>query len=120
MSKPFGFSNSSAGPPPADFETRSVTAQISRSGLTGSLIRASSRFLSSASMKEFRSLNMVCLSYGFHLVRDRLRQGQGAATVLAAHQRTPLLADRVDEVGQLALERFLARDRQLASLDLRT
>ena len=38
MSKPVGFSNSSAGPPPGDFEARSVTAQISRSGLTGSVI----------------------------------------------------------------------------------
>ena len=35
MSKPVGRSNSSPGPPPGDFDTRSVTAQISRSGLTG-------------------------------------------------------------------------------------
>ena len=40
MSKPVGFSNSSAGPPPGVLETRSVTAQISRSGLTGSWMRA--------------------------------------------------------------------------------
>ena len=36
MSKPVGCSNSSAGPPPGVLQTRSVTAAISRSGLTGS------------------------------------------------------------------------------------
>src|ERR1043166_6074182 len=58
MAEPVGFSNSSAGPPPGDFDTRSVTAQISRLGSTGSATRASSRSLSSGSMNEFRSLNM--------------------------------------------------------------
>ena len=33
MSKPVGRSKRRPGPPPGDFDTRSVTAQISRSGL---------------------------------------------------------------------------------------
>ena len=36
MSKPVGRSKSRPGPPPGDFDARSVTAAISRSGLTGS------------------------------------------------------------------------------------
>src|SRR6266545_3338843 len=143
MSKPAGFSNSSAGPPPGDFETLSVTAQISRFGLTGSLIRASSRFLSSASMKAFRSLNIVRLSLRhrsyrrpgdfslsslnswpscsktLHLVSDRLRQRERLATGFAVYERLALLANRADEVAQLPLQRLLADDRQLASLNLR-
>ena len=35
MSKPAGFSKRSAGPPPGDLHARSMTAAISRSGLTG-------------------------------------------------------------------------------------
>jgi hypothetical protein len=58
MLKPAGFSNSSAGPPPGDFDTLSVTAAISRLGRTGSWMRASSRSMSSASMNAFMSLNM--------------------------------------------------------------
>ena len=59
MSKPVGRSNSNPGPPPGDFDTRSVTALISRSGLTGSVMRASSRSRSSAAMKSLRSLNIT-------------------------------------------------------------
>src|SRR5687767_2420624 len=62
-SNPAGRSKSRPGPPPEDLETRSVTAQISRSGLTGSAIRASSRSLSSAAMNSFRSLNITRISY---------------------------------------------------------
>ena len=51
MSKPVGFSNSSAGPPPGILQARSVTAAISRSGLTGSATRASSRRLSRSGEK---------------------------------------------------------------------
>ena len=57
-SKPVGRSNSSAGPPPGDFDTRSVTAAISRSGLTGSPMSASSCWSASARMKSLRSLNI--------------------------------------------------------------
>ena len=59
ISKPVGRSKSSPGPPPGDFDARSVTAAISRSGLTGSLIRASSRSLSRAAMKSFKSRNIT-------------------------------------------------------------
>src|SRR6187431_2285087 len=126
MSKPVGFSNSSAGPPPGDLDTVSVTAQISRSGLTGSPMRASSRSFSSASMNSVRSFISSTRdlkvaptgSNGLHLVRDRLGQGQGAAAVLAGHHRRALLADGAHEILELALERLFPRDRQLPSLDL--
>jgi hypothetical protein len=62
MSKPVGRSKSNAGPPPGDFDTRSVTAAISRSGLTCSPMSASSRWSASARMKSFRSLNMISKS----------------------------------------------------------
>ncbi len=55
MSKPAGFSNRSAGPPPALLHARSVTAEISRSGLTGSAIRVSRRRLSRSARKSVRS-----------------------------------------------------------------
>src|SRR5882672_4864844 len=55
MSKPVGFSNSSACPPPGALHARSVTAAISRSGLTGSDTRASRRRLSRSARKSVRS-----------------------------------------------------------------
>ena len=55
MSNPEGRSNSKAGPPPGDLQARSVTAAISRSGLTGSATRASSLRRSRSAMKSLRS-----------------------------------------------------------------
>src|SRR6185436_2234501 len=51
ISKPVGFSNRSAGPPPGALQARSVTAAISRSGLTASDRRASSLRLSRSARK---------------------------------------------------------------------
>src|SRR5580765_2143087 len=62
MSKPVGFSNTSAGPPFGDLHARSVTAAISRSGLTASEIRASSLRLSRSARNSERSVYIVrCL-----------------------------------------------------------
>src|SRR4051794_31805117 len=110
MSEPAGFSNSSAGPPPGDFDTRSVMAAISRSGSTGSVTRASSRSLSSASMKLFRSRYIVAnpLRQGLHPVGDRLCQPQRAQPIFPRNERRPRAADGVDEVAQLARERLFA------------
>jgi hypothetical protein len=58
MSKPVGFSNRRAGPPPGDLQARSVTAAISRSGLTLSPMRARSWRRSRSAMKSFRSENI--------------------------------------------------------------
>src|SRR5262245_51704807 len=55
ISKPVGLSNSNAGPPPALLHARSVTAAISRSGLTGSATRVSNRRLSRSVRKSLRS-----------------------------------------------------------------
>src|SRR3954447_21992576 len=55
MSNPVGRSNSKAGPPPGVLQTRSVTAAISRSGLTVSLIRARSLRFSRSARKSLRS-----------------------------------------------------------------
>ena len=55
MSNPVGRSNSSAGPPPGALQARSVTAAISRAGLTGSPTRARSRRLSRSARKSLRS-----------------------------------------------------------------
>ena len=56
MSKPVGFSNTSAGPPFGDLHARSVTAAISRSGLTASEMRASSLRLSRSAKNSERSV----------------------------------------------------------------
>src|SRR6185295_19301292 len=55
MSKPVGLSKRSAGPPPGDLHARSVTAAISRSGLTGSAMRASRRLRSRSARNSLRS-----------------------------------------------------------------
>ena len=55
MSYPVGRSNNKAGPPPGDLLARSVTAQISKSGLTASRTRASAPRASTAAMNSFRS-----------------------------------------------------------------
>ena len=55
MSKPVGRSNSSPGPPPGSLQTRSVTAAISRSGLTLSRMRESRPRLSRSAMKSLMS-----------------------------------------------------------------
>src|SRR5207302_10489347 len=55
ISKPVGFSKSSAGPPSFDLQARSVTAAISRSGLTGSPMRARSLRASRSATKSERS-----------------------------------------------------------------
>src|SRR5258708_39905033 len=59
------------------------------------------------------------VSDGLHLVSNRLCQSERAAAILAADQRGALVADGLDEVGQLALQRLLADDGELAPLDLR-
>ena len=59
---PVGFSNSKPGPPCGDFEARSVTAQISRSGLTSSATRRNQPRLSRAEMNSSRSRCIARLS----------------------------------------------------------
>ena len=51
-------SKTSAGPPPGDLDTRSITAAISRSGLTGSTTWTSSLRRSSSAMKDVMSGNI--------------------------------------------------------------
>src|SRR3954470_17580299 len=46
---------------------------------------------------------------GLYLIRDRLRQRQRAAAGFPGHLRRALRRDRLDEVGQLALERLFIR-----------
>src|SRR5262245_47570589 len=116
MSKPDGRSKRSAGPPPGDLQARSVTAAISRSGLTGSPTRESRRFASRSARKSVRSLYMHLLG---DLIRDLLRQCQGATPFGAGDERLALRAHRVDEVGELARERLFADDLQLAPFDRR-
>src|SRR5690349_182987 len=113
MGDPVGFSNSNAGPPPGDFDTLSVTAQISSLGSTGSAIRASSRSFSSALMKLARSFisnyrwprperrSHRFALYRLHFVCDRLRKLQRAQAVGSADKRLTLVAHRTDEVLQL-------------------
>ena len=55
-SEPFGFSNSSAGPPP-DFTRRSTISVISRYGSTSAVIRCSSPSRSSSAIHSRRSLS---------------------------------------------------------------
>src|SRR5439155_9294718 len=64
ISNPSGLSKRIAGPPPGDFETRSVTALISRSTLTGSRTRTSSRRASRRPRKARRSACAKTLSSG--------------------------------------------------------
>src|SRR5207247_992292 len=131
-------SKSSAGPPPGDLHARSVTAAISRSGLTGSLIRASRRRLSRSERKSFRSAYMnngheitkarkrtlwsfvlSCLRGGVHCIGDLLRQRQRPPAVLARHRRRAAGDDRVDEISELAFQRLLIDDLELAALNRR-
>src|SRR5262249_534060 len=82
------------------------------SGLTGSFTRASSPRVSRSARKSSRS------SYiGVDLIGNLLRQRQGAAPLLAGHERRALALHRVDEVHELAPERLLAGHRELAALD---
>src|SRR5262249_21089226 len=133
MSKPVGFSNSSAGPPPGDLHARSVTAAISRSGSTGSATRASSERRSRSERKSSRSEYMrpgyssvtptpwtqrkLSLCSRRHFIRDLLGHRQRAAAVVAGRQRRGARRDSVDEVGELELQRLLVDDVELAALN---
>src|SRR5262249_61804993 len=54
-----------------------------------------------------------------HSICDLLRERERAPSLRAGHDRRALRTDCVDEVGELALERLVALDRQLAALDWR-
>src|SRR5919197_928162 len=82
MSYPVGFSNNSAGPPPGDLHARSVTAAISRSGLTVSATRASSRRLSRSATKSFKSEYMELSLNGGHPIGNFVCKRERAAAVL--------------------------------------
>src|SRR5205823_11380930 len=135
MSKPVGCSQSSAGPPPGDLHARSVTAAISRSGLTVSLMRPSSLRRSRSARKSSRSeyirrgnsrLHITTMDtkatmlfvhkdqkalYGRpYFICDLLRHGEGAAAFFAGHRRRAALRDGIDEVCQFQLQRLLVDD----------
>src|SRR6185503_6869174 len=135
MSQPVGFSNSSAGPPPGSLHTRSVTAAISRSGLTGSAMRERSFRLSRSVMKSLRSgykSSFSCLSCfrvfrdfsvlhrGPYLIGNRLRDLERASARFSGHHRRAARDNGADKVHQLALQRLLVRDLELAAVDRRT
>src|SRR5215467_14121813 len=105
ISKPVGLSNNSAGPPPGDLQARSVTAAISRFGLTASVTRASSFRFSRSAMKSVRS------AYIAHFLRDLRGKGERAAAIASAHERRVARRDGIDEVGELALQRLLVFHR---------
>src|SRR5262249_15254337 len=127
MSKPLGCSNSSAGPPPGILQARSVTAAISRSGLTGSAIRVNSRRLSRSAMKSVMSEYMSwcrrvrrrVLNLGVHPLGDLRSQLQRAASLDAVDKRGTAALHGVHEIGQLPLQRLLILDRQLPAVDRR-
>src|SRR4029077_12131916 len=116
MSNPVGFSNSSAGPPPGSLHARSVAAAISRSGLTGSGTRASSRRLSRSERKSVRSEYMR-LRRRRHLIGDLLREREGASPGIAGDARLAFPGDGVNEVGQLELQRLLDVNGNVTPLD---
>src|SRR5262245_30117398 len=145
MSNPVGFSNSSAGPPPGSLHARSVTAAISRSGLTGSATRASSRRLSRSPMKSERSEYMrLAVSKHYvlgvlgvhgaesklraskppqvlrcrrHLVDDLGREGEGPSPGIAGDARLAFAGDCVNEIGEFELQRLLDVNRDVTPLD---
>src|SRR5262245_50333209 len=126
MSKPVGFSKSSAGPPPADLQARSVTAAISRSGLTGSATRLSRRRRSRSDRNAARSSYMGVRIAGarrspseLHLLHDGISQLERPAAVFSGHRRSASRNHGVDEILQLALERFLVGHFEVAPLDRR-
>src|SRR2546426_1536489 len=100
VSNPSGRSNSSAGPPPGDFETRSVTALISRSTLTGSRTRTNSRRASRRSRKARRSACAKTLSSG-PASRGRLAAGH--------------LCRRLEDEGDHAQPKLVAADDRRGS-----
>src|SRR2546428_6225984 len=102
VSNPSGRSNRSAGPPPGDFETRSVTALISRSTLTGSRTRTSSRRASRRSRKARRSACAKTLSSG-PASRGRLAAGH--------------LRRRLEDEGHHAQPQLVAADDRSGSAD---
>src|SRR5882672_3588942 len=132
MSKPVGLSKSSAGPPPGDLHARSVTAAISRSGLTGSAIRASSRLRSRSERKSVRSAyigsqatsSFFVVSWfrgfvtrGGHFIDNLLRERERAAAVFAGHRRRTPRRDRIHEVRELARQRFFVDHRDFPAGD---
>src|SRR5262245_39520472 len=121
MSKPVVLSNNNAGPPPDDLHARSVTAAISRSGLTDSPIRASSLRFSRSARKSVRSAYMRCVFVHARLdsICDLLREHQRAATLLAGHRRRALRPHRLEEVDDFTFERLFVRDFHLAALNRR-
>src|SRR3954469_9776081 len=157
MSNPLGRSNSSAGPPSGSLQARSVTAAISRSGLTGSEMRDRSLRLSRSARKSlrsayisvagrlqhagttkartltknhekeqlglfrvfFRGFESSWLHFVVYLIRDLLRQFEGASACFAGDDRCTARAHRIDEVGELTLERLLVDNFDLAALDRR-
>src|SRR2546422_444859 len=102
VSNPSGRSNRSAGPPPGDFETRSVTALISRSTLTGSRTRTNSRRASRRSRKARRSACAKTLSSG-PASRGRLAAGH--------------LCRRLEDEGDHAQPKLVAADDRRGSAD---
>src|SRR5262245_36774033 len=116
MSNPAGFSNSSAGPPPGSLHARSVTAAISRSGLTGSDTRASSRRLSRSDRKSVRSEYMR-LRRRRHFIDDLGREGEGPSPGIAGDARLAFPGDCGNEVGEFELQWLLDVNGDVTPLD---
>ena len=116
MSKPVGLSNSSAGPPPADLHARSVTAAISRSGLTGSAMRAS-RLRARRDRRGSRSSLNTCVAYVgtrpfLSVIFAASRDARGArrpASSPRRHRRALRDATASTKSASSRLQRLLAR-----------
>ena len=130
MSKPVGRSNSSPGPPPGDFDTRSVTAQISRSGLTGSrdprqlalLVERGDEFVQvfehvSSSIRAVRAVRAHALASDsiFSAIRVASSSARRPASPSTSGARPR--PDGADEIRELAPQRLVALDRQRPALD---
>src|SRR6185369_8961223 len=97
-----------------------MTAAISRCGLTGSAMRASSLRRSSSAMKVLMSGNMGALSSGDgERIGHARGQGQGAPAIGAGHARRATASNRVDEVVELEPQRFVSGDRYRPALNRR-
>ena len=123
MSKPVGRSNSSAGPPPGDFETRSVTAAISRSGLTGSVdprqhrarvVERGDEFVEVVEHVSQWFMGFMNHPDSLHLLRDSGRERQRRGGRPRRPRAAAAVAHRADEVGELPPQRLVLLHRQWA------
>ena len=105
MSKPVGRSNSSAGPPPGDFDTRSVTARdleirahrLGDPRQLALLVERGDEVVQIFEHHRYASLPIASPRICRRLGRERQRAPAGGAV----DQRRPPVAHRADEVRQL-------------------